>query len=190
MKHLHGFRKLNRHAAHRRAMLSNMANSLLKYSRVTTTLAKAKELRRVVERLVTKAKVDSLARRRLVLKVLRRPDMLVKLFSVIAPAFAQRPGGYTRIIRFGFRSNDNAEMSCIEFVQNFAEERKKPEVKKGAETGKEIVPGSVPEASADKGKPAKSEKAQGKPAKAEKKSASEKKEPKVKKEIEGKKKKG
>lgn len=120
MKHRHSFRKLNRHAAHRRAMLSNMANSLLRHYRVTTTLAKAKELRRVVERLVTKARQDTLAARRQVLRVLRRPDNLKRLFSVIAPAFAGRPGGYTRIIRLGRRSLDNAEMARIEFVQEFA----------------------------------------------------------------------
>jgi large subunit ribosomal protein L17 len=160
MKHLHGFRKLNRNASHRKAMLSNMANSMIKHSRVTTTLAKAKELRRVVERLVTKAKVDTLARRRLVLKLLRRPDMLAKLFGVIAPAFAQRPGGYTRIIRFGFRRLDNAEMACIEFVQNFAEERKKPEEKKPGEAGKEALPAAPAAEKPKAAKPAKKEKAE------------------------------
>lgn len=120
MKHLRSFRKLNRHAAHRRALLSNMANALLRHYRITTTLAKAKELRRVVERLVTKARSDTLAARRQVLKVLRRPDNLKRLFKVIAPAFAGRPGGYTRIIRLGRRSLDNAEMARIEFVAEFA----------------------------------------------------------------------
>jgi len=141
MKHLHSFRKLNRHTAHRHAMLSNMANSLLKHSRIITTLQKAKELRKVVEPLVTRAKVDTLAHRRHILSILRHPDMLNKLFTVIAPAFSQRPGGYTRIIKLGPRLLDNAERAVIEFVQNFAEVRKKPEEKKpGAAAGLPAIP--------------------------------------------------
>jgi len=129
MKHLHKFNKLNRFSSHRKLMLSNMANSLIKHSRIITTLAKAKELRRVVEKLITKAKKNTLASRRLVLKVLRRPDNLHKLFDIIAPAFANRNGGYTRIIRLGSRKIDNAQMAVVEFVQEFTEIKKDEEKK-------------------------------------------------------------
>jgi large subunit ribosomal protein L17 len=154
MKHRHSFQKLNRHAAHRHAMLSNMANSLLRHSRITTTVVKAKEVRRVVERLVTQARDNTLASRRQVLRVLRRTDNLKKLFDVIAPAFATRPGGYTRIIRLGNRRLDNADMACLEFVQDFA-----PVVRETADkTSAKTAAPSKAEKKPAKEKPAKPEK--------------------------------
>lgn len=130
MDHRTKGRKLNKTTAHRKAMLSNMANSMLKHSRVKTTLAKAKELRRVVEKLITRAKVDSLHNKRLILKKLRHRTMLTKLFTVIAPKFIDRPGGYTRILKLGNRPHDNAEIAIIEFVEDFSEKNSGSDDKK------------------------------------------------------------
>ena len=116
MRHGNGLRKLNRTSSHRLAMLRNMSNSLLQHELIKTTLPKAKELRRVVEPLITLGKKDNLANRRLAFNRLRDRDMVTKLFTELGPRYATRPGGYTRIIKFGFRVGDNAPMALVELV--------------------------------------------------------------------------
>ena len=116
MRHGHGLRKLNRTSSHRQAMLRNMANSLLKHEAIKTTLPKAKELRRVVEPLITLAKTPTLAKRRLAFDRLRDRETVVKLFNELGPRFQNRPGGYTRILKMGFRVGDNAPMAYMELV--------------------------------------------------------------------------
>ena len=116
MRHRHGLRKLNRTTSHRLAMLRNMTCSLLKYEMIKTTLPKAKELRRVVEPIITLGKAPSLANRRLAFNRLRDRDMVVKLFDEIGPRYAARNGGYLRILKFGFRKGDNAPMALVELV--------------------------------------------------------------------------
>ncbi|MFZ5520422.1 MAG: 50S ribosomal protein L17 [Pseudomonadota bacterium] len=116
MRHRHGLRKLNRTSEHRLAMLRNMANSLIEHEAIKTTLPKAKELRRVVEPLITLGKEPTLANKRLAFSRLRNRDNVVKLFDVLGPRFAARPGGYTRILKMGFRVGDNAPMAYVELV--------------------------------------------------------------------------
>ena len=116
MRHGHGLRKLNRTSSHRLAMMQNMMNSLLQHEAIKTTLPKAKELRRVVEPMITLAKVDTVANRRLAFNRLRDRDMVTKLFNVLGPRFNTRPGGYTRILKMGFRVGDNAPMALVELV--------------------------------------------------------------------------
>jgi large subunit ribosomal protein L17 len=116
MRHKLGLRKLNRTSAHRQAMLRNMSVSLITHESITTTLPKAKELRRVVEPLITLAKVATVANRRLAFDRLRDRDAVVKLFNEIGPRFVARPGGYTRILKAGFRVGDNAPMALIQLV--------------------------------------------------------------------------
>jgi len=116
MRHGHGLRKLNRTSSHRLAMLRNMSNSLLRHERIKTTLPKAKELRRVVEPLITLAKEATVANRRLAFNRLRDRDMVVKLFNELGPRYKSRSGGYTRILKFGFRVGDNAPMALMELV--------------------------------------------------------------------------
>jgi large subunit ribosomal protein L17 len=116
MRHRHGLRKLNRTSAHRTAMLRNMANALIQHEAIKTTLPKAKELRKVVEPLITIAKTSSLANRRLAFNRLRDRDSVVKLFDEIGPRYASRPGGYCRILKWGFRAGDCAPMALMELV--------------------------------------------------------------------------
>ena len=116
MRHRLGLRKLNRTSSHRLAMLRNMTNSLLKHEVITTTLPKAKESRRVVEPMITLGKSPSLANRRLAFDRLRDRDMVTKLFAELGPRYATRPGGYLRILKFGFRKGDNAPMAYIELM--------------------------------------------------------------------------
>ncbi|MEO6593985.1 MAG: 50S ribosomal protein L17 [Planctomycetota bacterium] len=116
MRHRNGLRKLNRTSAHRQAMLRNMCNSLITHEAIKTTLPKAKELRRVVEPLITLAKVGTLANRRLAFNRLRDRDMVTKLFGELGPRYQARPGGYTRILKMGFRIGDNAPMAFVELV--------------------------------------------------------------------------
>jgi large subunit ribosomal protein L17 len=116
MRHGNGLRKLNRTSEHRLAMLRNMCVSLLKHEVIKTTLPKAKELRRVVEPLITLSKVSSVANRRLAFARLRDRDVVSKLFEDLGPRFLQRPGGYTRILKMGFRVGDNAPMALVELV--------------------------------------------------------------------------
>lgn len=116
MRHRHGLRKLNRTSSHRLAMLRNMSNSLFQHELIKTTLPKAKELRKVVEPLITLAKKDTVANRRLAFARLRDRDMVTKLFTELDPRYNARPGGYTRILKFGFRQGDNAPMALVELV--------------------------------------------------------------------------
>ncbi|MCS6945592.1 MAG: 50S ribosomal protein L17 [Sutterellaceae bacterium] len=116
MRHRHGLRKLNRTSAHRLAMLRNMSNSLLRHELIKTTLPKAKELRRVVEPLITLAKEPTLANRRLAFNRLRDREMVTKLFNELGPRYKNRPGGYLRILKCGFRVGDNAPMALVELV--------------------------------------------------------------------------
>jgi len=116
MRHRNGLRKLNRTSSHRLAMLRNMANSLIQHEAIKTTVPKAKELRRVVEPLITLGKTPTLANKRLAFDRLRDRDNVVKLFAVLGPRYAARPGGYSRILKMGFRVGDNAPMAFVELV--------------------------------------------------------------------------
>ena len=131
MRHGHGLRKLNRTSSHRLAMLRNMSNSLLRHEAIKTTLPKAKELRRVVEPLITLAKEPTLANRRLAFDRLRDREMVVKLFAELGPRYKARPGGYTRILKFGNRLGDNAPMAFMELV-----DRPEPQEAAAAPAGK------------------------------------------------------
>ena len=117
MRHRHGLRKLNRTSEHRQAMFRNMCNSLIQHEAIKTTLPKAKELRRIVEPLITLAKEPTVANRRLAFDRLRDRDNVTKLFDVLGPLFKARPGGYTRILKMGFRPGDNAPMAFVELVE-------------------------------------------------------------------------
>ena len=116
MRHGNGLRKLNRTSAHRQAMLRNMMNSLIEHEAIKTTVPKAKELRRVVEPMITLAKLDSVANRRLAFARLRDDASVAKLFTNLGPRYNSRPGGYTRILKMGFRVGDNAPMAFVELV--------------------------------------------------------------------------
>ena len=117
MRHRNGLRKLNRTSSHRLAMLRNMTVSLLKHEAIKTTVPKAKELRRVVEPMITLGKNPTLANKRLAFDRLRDRDIVVKLFAEIGPRYATRPGGYLRILKCGFRVGDNAPMAFVELVR-------------------------------------------------------------------------
>lgn len=117
MRHRKSGRQLNRNSSHRKAMFSNMAGSLVKHEIIKTTLPKAKELRRVIEPLITLAKTDSVANRRLAFARTRDKEVVGKLFSEIGPRYEGRPGGYTRILKCGFRTGDKAPMAYIELVE-------------------------------------------------------------------------
>jgi large subunit ribosomal protein L17 len=116
MRHRHGLRKLNRTSSHRLAMLRNMTNSLFTHEAIRTTLPKAKELRRVVEPLITLGREPTVANKRLAFNRLRDREIVVKLFNEIGPRYKARNGGYTRILKFGFRVGDNAPMALMELV--------------------------------------------------------------------------
>ena len=116
MRHGHGLRKLNRTSEHRLAMLRNMMNSLIEHEVIKTTVPKAKELRRVIEPMITLAKKPTVANKRLAFDRLRDRDSVVKLFGELGPRYQARPGGYTRILKMGFRVGDNAPMALVELV--------------------------------------------------------------------------
>src|SRR5512137_3083299 len=116
MRHRHGLRKLNRTSSHRLAMLRNMTNSLFTHEAIRTTLPKAKELRRVAEPLITLSKDPTLSNRRLAFNRLRDRAVVTKLFNELGPRYKTRPGGYLRILKFGFRVGDNAPMALVELV--------------------------------------------------------------------------
>jgi large subunit ribosomal protein L17 len=116
MRHRKSGRQLNRNSSHRKAMFQNMANSLFKHELIKTTLPKAKELRRVAEPLITLAKEDSVASRRLAFNRMRDKEMVGKLFAELAPRYKDRPGGYLRIMKCGFRAGDAAPMAYVELV--------------------------------------------------------------------------
>lgn len=116
MRHRKSGRQLNRNSSHRQAMFRNLASALVSHEIIKTTLPKAKELRRVIEPLITLAKVDSVANRRLAFARTRNSELVAKLFGELGPRFAQRAGGYTRILKCGFRAGDNAPMAYIELL--------------------------------------------------------------------------
>jgi large subunit ribosomal protein L17 len=128
MRHRNAGRKLNRTATHRSAMLASLANALIKHEQIATTLPKAKELRRVTDRLVTLAKRGDLHARRLAFSRIRDEAMVAKLFETLGPRYADRPGGYTRVMKAGFRYGDSAPMAVIELVDRDREA-------KGADSG-------------------------------------------------------
>jgi large subunit ribosomal protein L17 len=140
MRHRHGQRKLNRTTSHRLAMLRNMTNSLLTHEAIRTTLPKAKELRRVAEPLITLAKNPTLANRRVAFDRLRDKDAVYKLFNELGPRYAKRPGGYLRILKFGFRVGDNAPMALVELM-----DRPEPAAET-AEEAKPVKSGKAPKA--------------------------------------------
>jgi len=121
MRHRLGLRKLNRTSSHRLAMLRNMTNSLLKHEVIKTTLPKAKELRRVVEPMITLGKTPTVANRRMAFNRLRDRDIVTKLFDELGPRYAKRNGGYLRILKFGFRQGDNAPMALVELLDRLPE---------------------------------------------------------------------
>jgi len=129
MRHRHGLRKLNRTSSHRLAMLRNMTNSLLTHEVIKTTLPKAKELRRVAEPMITLAKEPTLANRRLAFNRLRDRAVVTKLFNELGPRYKARPGGYLRILKFGFRVGDNAPMAVVELVDRPAPSASEGEAK-------------------------------------------------------------
>ena len=116
MRHRKSGRQLNRNSSHRKAMFRNMANSLLRHELIKTTLPKAKELRRVAEPLITLSKIDSVAKRRLAFARLRDSEVVGKLFTDLGPRYMDRPGGYIRILKCGFRAGDKAPMAYVELV--------------------------------------------------------------------------
>ena len=158
MRHNKKFNHLGRKAAHRKSMLSNMACSLIKHKRIQTTTAKAKALRIYVEPILTRAKEDNMANRRLVFSLLRQKEVVTELFTEVGPKIASRPGGYTRILRTGYRLGDAAEMCIIELVdynENMLSEGKKAQKKstrrsskKAAEKAPEAPEAEAPEAPA------------------------------------------
>jgi large subunit ribosomal protein L17 len=140
MRHGHGLRKLNRTSSHRLAMLRNMTVSLLRHEEITTTLPKAKELRRVVEPIITLGKTSSLANRRLAFDRLRDRGMVAKLFDDLGPRYAKRNGGYLRILKTGFRKGDNAPLALVSLmdrVEQSAEPQQADEKKPGKKKEKE-----------------------------------------------------
>jgi large subunit ribosomal protein L17 len=116
MRHRESGRKLNRNSSHRKAMFRNMAVSLIEHEMIKTTLPKAKELRRIAEPLITMAKIDNVAKRRLAFSRLRDRNIVTKLFNELGPRYKERPGGYLRILKCGFRSGDKAAMAIVELV--------------------------------------------------------------------------
>ena len=116
MRHRESGRKLNRNSSHRKAMFRNMAVSLIEHEMIRTTLPKAKELRRIAEPLITMAKVDNVAKRRLAFSRLRDRNIVTKLFNELGPRYKERPGGYLRILKCGFRTGDKAAMAIVELV--------------------------------------------------------------------------
>jgi len=142
-----GFNRLGRRAAQRKALLKSMVTSLFKYERIQTTKSKALEVRRLAEKMVTRAKIDSVHNRREIAKTITDDDMLKKLFSEIGPRFVSRPGGYTRMLKLGWRFGDAAEMVILEFVEKSVKEddSKEPEkaVSKDDEAEKTAVVSKV-----------------------------------------------
>ena len=122
MRHMKSGRKLNRNSSHRKAMFRNMATSLFAHEIIKTTIPKAKELRRVAEPLITLAKEDSVAHRRLAFNRLRDRDAVTKLFNELGPRYVDRPGGYLRIMKCGYRTGDKAPMAYVELVDRPREE--------------------------------------------------------------------
>lgn len=133
MKHREGFNRLGRKASHRKALYRGMVTALFRYERIETTRAKAREIRRVAEKMITRARVDSVHNRRIIAKKILDKKVLAKLFTDIAPRFNGRPGGYTRILKLGQRYGDGSEMVFLELVERKEvkpKKKKKEQVKK------------------------------------------------------------
>ncbi|HKL86900.1 MAG TPA: 50S ribosomal protein L17 [Treponemataceae bacterium] len=179
MNHKMGFNPLSRNASHRRAMHANMVTSLFKFERVTTTHAKALEVRRTAEKLITRAKVDTVHNRRQVARIIHDDAILAKLFTEIGPRMKERAGGYTRVLKLGFRQGDAAEVAILELVDykletTAAADKTEKKAKKAAEkpaADKKAAPAKKA-ASANKAAPAKKAEVEKKPA-AKKAKASE-----------------
>ena len=176
MRHQNTGRQLSRNSAHREALMNNMAAALLRYESIHTTLPKAKELRRFVEPLITLAKQDSVSKRRLAFARLRDDAIVVKLFTDLGPHYQSRPGGYTRILKHGFRSGDKAPMAVMQLVDRevqlagAAEAQAKSKQSKAAKPETEAANKTAKAPKKAKlAKPAKSEKAEKKAAKSAKK---------------------
>ena len=166
-----GFNSLSRKSSHRKALERNMVTSLLKYERVKTTKAKAREIRRAAEKMITRAKVDSVHNRRIVAKTVQEKDVLNKLFVEIGPKYKERPGGYTRILKIGSRKGDAADMVILELVEE--EVKKAPKKTKKKASSKKTAPKAEEKKAAEE----KQESASEKPAeKAKETSTEEKKE--------------
>lgn len=151
MRHLHGYRKLGRESSHRRALLRNMATSLVKHERIETTVPKAKELRGIVDRMITLGKRGDLHSRRLAASYLFDDDVVKKVFSDLAARFKDRPGGYTRILRTGYRFGDGADMAFLELV-DFQEQQEKGAVGKDVVVAPKATKKAAPAAKAPKKK--------------------------------------
>ena len=134
MKHKIGFNTLGRRSAHRKALHRNMVISLFRHERIQTTKAKAKEIRKTAEKLITRAKEDSIHNRRIAAKRIHDKAILTKLFTDIGPRFQGRPGGYTRILKLGYREGDGSEIVILELVDRKIKERKKPKKEKAKKT--------------------------------------------------------
>lgn len=148
MRHGKKFNHLGRKTAHRKAMLSNMAGSLIEHKRVMTTVQKAKALRKVVEPLVTRSKENTTHNRRIAFAVLRQKEVVTELFNVVGPKVGDRPGGYTRIIKTGNRQGDNAEMCMIELVDfndMYGKDEKKKTTRRSRRAKTETAPAAVEE---------------------------------------------
>lgn len=152
MNNRKGFNRLDRKSSHRNALHRNMVASLFRYERIKTTKAKAKEIRRTAEKMVTRAKVDSVHNRRIIAKDLYDKEIIAKLFTEISPRFIERNGGYTRILKLGNRNNDAAEMVILELV-----ERKEEPKKKRSETKEKAADKADKAKAADKEKPVEAE---------------------------------
>lgn len=138
MKHRIGFNRLGRKSSHRKAMINNMVTSLFRYERIETTKAKALEVRRLAEKMITRAKDDTVHGRRIVAEQIKDKAVLAKLFTDIGPRNASRPGGYTRILKLGFREGDAAEMVLLELVERKVKtEKEKKKDKKSKKADKE-----------------------------------------------------
>ena len=180
MRHQNIGRQLSRNSSHRAALMRNMAAALLRYETIRTTVPKAKELRRVIEPLITLAKQDTVAKRRLAFARLRDSDVVAKLFSDIGPHYQSRPGGYTRILKHGLRAGDKAPMAVMQLVDREAvdqpaeapvEKKAKAKAKAKAEKPAKVAKKSEKKAEKAKAEPAKKAKAEKKPAKAKASSA-------------------
>ncbi|MDR3200016.1 MAG: 50S ribosomal protein L17 [Spirochaetales bacterium] len=136
MKHKIGFNALGRRSAHRKALHRNMVISLFRYERIRTTKAKAKEIRKTAEKLVTRAKEDSVHNRRIAAKRIHDKAVLAKLFTELGPRYQSRPGGYTRILKLGYREGDGSEIVILELVDRKIKERAKPKKEKKTEEKK------------------------------------------------------
>jgi large subunit ribosomal protein L17 len=145
MRHRNTGRKFSRTSSHRKALMMNLCNALIEHEVIRTTLPKAKELRRFIEPMITTAKTDDLAGRRLMFSRLRSRDSVVKLFAELGPRFQTRPGGYVRVLKCGFRPGDNAPMAIIEFVERPELDVEEPKAKAKAAKKSKVIEAEVVE---------------------------------------------